>query len=588
MLTCFQCIVLIFGLCPLALSSAERPLVPNRFVFCMTQVSLSAEAQALVQEQVDRIQKNALAHQVLIERALIHFPVIEDALFRIGVPDDFKYLAIQESGLRGEAVSISNAVGYWQFKDFTAREVGLRITAQIDERKHLFRSTVGAARYLAKNYFRHRNWLYAVISYYAGGSGAIPYIKDEFIGVDYIELDSTAHWYLIKAIAHKYAFEHRLKENLVHNLPWLEPMDCQGETEVARLQQQSGNPEDVFRQYNRWILSRQRLNEANISYYALREGNPRRRVADPYAHLYPAELNGWQPKWRTEFDQTIEQRSLATPRTDSVKHPSLAKTDKPCLEYQEITIEQDPNYGKDYVLLTTQFNLIDISLKYGIKLQRLREWNRIKPHVNPAPGKFICLQPPRKARVWIADELETLEDIASLVGRSAQKLRQLNRLPDQHGILKTGQKIYLREERPESEPIVIVVKGKVRETELNTSKPNLSTTKNETVPSDKLGANPESVPSAGEKKRSPLLYDVSKTESVQSFQTNQPLPLPKAYQLTEPSTTGDVIHTVLAGETLWSIAQRYGLTVETLRLHNRLQVDHILRIGDQLIIPPKP
>ena len=70
-----------------------------------------------------------------------------------GIPDDFKYLAIQESGFISDAVSSSNAVGFWQFKKLTADEVGLRVDRKIDERQNIVTSSRGAAKYLQKNNF---------------------------------------------------------------------------------------------------------------------------------------------------------------------------------------------------------------------------------------------------------------------------------------------------------------------------------------------------------------------------------------------------------------------------------------------------
>ena len=87
----------------------------------------------------------------------LYFPIIENIFKEEGVPDDFKYLSLQESGLISDAVSTSNAVGFWQFKDFTAREVGLRVDKQIDERKNIVSSTRGAAVYLKRNNFLMNN-----------------------------------------------------------------------------------------------------------------------------------------------------------------------------------------------------------------------------------------------------------------------------------------------------------------------------------------------------------------------------------------------------------------------------------------------
>jgi len=53
-----------------------------------------------------------------------------------GIPADYKYLAVIESGL-DNVVSSSNAVGYWQFLKGTARDYGLEVNKEVDERYNI-------------------------------------------------------------------------------------------------------------------------------------------------------------------------------------------------------------------------------------------------------------------------------------------------------------------------------------------------------------------------------------------------------------------------------------------------------------------
>lgn len=107
---------------------------------------------------------------LFIKRANRFFPVIEPILKKYGVPDDFKYLAVAESGLTN-AVSPSNAVGYWQILEGTARENGLEVNAEVDERYHLEKSTEAAAKYLIDSHKKYVNWTMTAASYNAGRKG---------------------------------------------------------------------------------------------------------------------------------------------------------------------------------------------------------------------------------------------------------------------------------------------------------------------------------------------------------------------------------------------------------------------------------
>ena len=51
------------------------------------------------------------------------------------------------------------------------------------------------------------------------------------------------------------------------------------------------------------------------------------------------------------------------------------------------------------------------------------------------------------------------------------------------------------------------------------------------------------------------------------------------------AVSSGVYHPVRRGQTLWSIAQAYGVDVDTLKRINRLAAPHVLRVGQQLYIP---
>jgi len=143
-----------------------------------------------IMERVDREflvntywQSNAL---LLMKRAHKYFPVIEPLLSKNGIPDDFKYLAVAESGLQN-VVSYAGATGFWQIMKATGREYGLEINDNVDERYHLEKSTEVACRYLQKYKDKYGSWTLAAAAYNAG-PGSI----NKFMGIqqanDYYDL----------------------------------------------------------------------------------------------------------------------------------------------------------------------------------------------------------------------------------------------------------------------------------------------------------------------------------------------------------------------------------------------------------------
>lgn len=112
-------------------------------------------------------QSNAL---LLIKRANKYFPIIEPILKEEGVPDDFKYLAVIESGLT-QAVSPAGARGFWQIMEGTGKDYGLEINENVDERYHIEKATRMAADYLKESKEKFGSWTLAAAAYNAGNWG---------------------------------------------------------------------------------------------------------------------------------------------------------------------------------------------------------------------------------------------------------------------------------------------------------------------------------------------------------------------------------------------------------------------------------
>jgi len=114
-------------------------------------------------------QSNAL---LLIKRSKKFFPVIEPILKENGIPDDFKYLAVAESGLQN-VVSPAKATGYWQILKATAKEYGLEVNNNVDERYHIKKSTEAACKYLNNAKKKFGSWSLAAAAYNTGRGNLI-------------------------------------------------------------------------------------------------------------------------------------------------------------------------------------------------------------------------------------------------------------------------------------------------------------------------------------------------------------------------------------------------------------------------------
>jgi hypothetical protein len=96
-----------------------------------------------------------------------YFPLIEKILADEGIPDDFKYVAVIESNLRNET-SPAGAKGIWQFMPHVAKGYGLEISADVDERYHLEKSTRAACKLIKRYRDRFESWSNAFGAYNMG------------------------------------------------------------------------------------------------------------------------------------------------------------------------------------------------------------------------------------------------------------------------------------------------------------------------------------------------------------------------------------------------------------------------------------
>ncbi len=154
---------------PLVSAVTMSPEVPASVSFCGKDYDLT---RYNMYEGFDReLTSFTYQHSVtllVLKRANRYFPIIEPILKANGIPDDFKYLAVIESFLEPRTVSPARAVGTWQFMEGTAKQYGLTITATVDERRDVAKSTEAACRYLKDAYAKYGDWATVAASYNAG------------------------------------------------------------------------------------------------------------------------------------------------------------------------------------------------------------------------------------------------------------------------------------------------------------------------------------------------------------------------------------------------------------------------------------
>lgn len=219
---------------------------------------------------------------LLMKRSGKYLDQMKDLLEKEGIPQDFIYLAMAESGLQN-VTSPAGATGFWQFMRGTARDFGLELNNHVDERYHWEKSTQAASRYLKQAYRRFGNWTAVAASYNMGQAG-FSKRQTEQLEEDYYQLllnDETSR-YLFRILAFKVIFENpqaygfNLKKEDLYQDPPLKAVSVSEDiSSLATWAKSKGHSYKELKLYNPW----------------LRKGDLPIRKGRSYQILLPAEKN---------------------------------------------------------------------------------------------------------------------------------------------------------------------------------------------------------------------------------------------------------------------------------------------------------
>ncbi|MBD0401708.1 lytic transglycosylase domain-containing protein [Flammeovirga sp. EKP202] len=244
-------------------NSYELPM-PESFSFCDEKVPLSDPD---VYERFDReLYVNSYWHShtiLVLKRAERWIPRIEEILKEEGIPDDFKYLCIIESDLMLNARSSAGAAGFWQFMPSTAREYGLTVNKEVDERYNVEKATRAACVYLKKAKEKLGTWTLAAAAYNRGPSGIAKALKDQKVSSYYdLLLNEETSRYMFRILAlkeimlepDKYSFE--LSTHQLYTEEAIKTMKIDTSIpDLASFAKEQGINYKILKRYNPWLRS---------------------------------------------------------------------------------------------------------------------------------------------------------------------------------------------------------------------------------------------------------------------------------------------------------------------------------------------
>ncbi len=255
--------------------NVPNPEIPMNYTFAGERVDLDRVDMA---ERLDReLTSMVYTHGntlLTIKRANRFFPLLEPILKKNGIDPDFLYLACIESYLNPLARSGAGAVGIWQFMPGTAKEYGLEVNDEVDERYHFIKETEAACKYFKKAYQKYGNWE-SVAASYNGGTGRI----DKELSAQGVNsafdlwlVDETRR-YPYRMMAMKMIMENpsaygfNLSDHQLY-----QPLDYTVETVSGPVEDwpswalQHGIDYQTLREYNPWIRDKKLTNKAGKTY----------------------------------------------------------------------------------------------------------------------------------------------------------------------------------------------------------------------------------------------------------------------------------------------------------------------------------
>ncbi len=221
-----------------------------------------------VQEALEReILTTASMHtstMLTLRRTTRYFPIIEPILAEYGVPNDFKYLALAESGLNENALSSAQAAGVWQFIKSTGKEYGMESNGDVDMRYHIETATRAACQYLLSSYEEFGSWTLAAASYNLGSAGVKRRLEIQSV-TNYWDLflpEETMR-YLPRIVAFKIFLESPSRYGFhLEEGDYFEPFTAYKEVEISekdidwsKFAAQHGTTYRILRILNPWIRS---------------------------------------------------------------------------------------------------------------------------------------------------------------------------------------------------------------------------------------------------------------------------------------------------------------------------------------------
>lgn len=534
---------LAFLLAAIGVYAQNIPQVPSKIQIADIKLTITEGAKKDIQKDVNMLRSSDKFFKIKLDRVVLYISLVERILKEEEIPDDIKYLAIQESSFIPDAVSTSKAVGYWQFKDFTAREVGMRVDNKIDERKNIHASTRGAAKYFKSHQKQLDNWANSVNAHMTGAAGVKKYITPKDKGAKKMTITKKTHWYLKRFIAHKIAFQNELDHENSKGLELLEYKDGAGK-DLEKIAKEFDVDVETLKAYNKWLI------------HGRIPGDRR------YVVMVPVQRGNRKARKLAENSDIIERKKakIETPAKSQPKAEVVYPTGK----VESFVGEQAGVIrinGVKAILASSSDDYTSMLSRSGLKEKKFWKFNDLGGPTQVKAGDVFFIKKKKKKSAigfYTVDRGESLWDVSQKLGMRLSALMKKNRMTIRD-VPKPGRVLWLSVNRPSG------VEVEYQELPPLVEKPK------EFYPKKKIA------------QKQPVEEEV-KPVTQEKVEETKPTPAPEPVPEIEGEEQSFKTHIVQAGETFWRIAKAYGVTVAEILDWNSLKEGTALSVGQELLI----
>ncbi len=407
--------------------------VPAEMQFANIRVLLDAEAREMIQGQVDKfVQKGYYNNCVL--RAKLYFPIIEQALVRQHTPTDLKYLSLLSGQIIPTAQAPDGSIGLWQITDSLAKQMGLTVSTEVDERMNVTLSSEGIARHLTEKNYTLRNWIYTIMSY---RMEIVDLMQDEsfdksLIGASQLNVTAKTPHSILNLLAYVIAYKDKIDAPPPHTLDLLIYNETNGKS-LKEIADFAKLPYEQVKNFNKWLL----VDKV------------------PAYKSFPVLLP--TPKFRTnEVSQLIkiaEKLAQNTLFDTTNKYPVL--TNKTPKRYRDKSYMFAQANGLSAIIAGEGDRTADMADAASIDLEKFRTYNDMSKYDDVKTGQVYYLGKKNKrteAKEHVLEAGESFWDVSQRYGIRISTLITHNRLTEKDSA-KVGRVVWLKEKRPENTPI---------------------------------------------------------------------------------------------------------------------------------------